>query len=205
MCILRLLFSIIICIFIVTGTAQVQADSLYDRNQPSLFSTARPPKIGDVITVYVSEASSAAQQAGTNTSKSSSIQGTFTDIWNQVANPGSSESSRKDKQIQIGGGDKYTGAGKTTRTSQVKAIVSVLVTEILENGNLYIVGDHQVKVNDEAETIHITGIIRPIDIGPNNSIYSYQIAKAEVSVKGTGVVASKQTPGILTKMFDWLF
>ena len=64
---------------------------------------------------------------------------------------------------------------------------------------------HKVKVNDELETIRVAGVIRPQDISPKNSVYSYQVAKAEISVHGSGVVASKQSPGIMTKVFNWLF
>ncbi|NBV84582.1 flagellar basal body L-ring protein FlgH, partial [bacterium] len=64
---------------------------------------------------------------------------------------------------------------------------------------------NKVKVNQEMETIRISGIIRPSDISAANTIDSYQIAKAEVSVNGSGVIGSKQSPGVLTKMFNWLF
>ena len=84
-------------------------------------------------------------------------------------------------------------------------MISSVITEILDNGNLYLEGIHKVKVNDELETIRVAGVVRPQDISPKNSIFSYQIAKAEISVNGSGVVASKQSPGVLTKMFNWLF
>ena len=84
-------------------------------------------------------------------------------------------------------------------------MITAVITEILEGGNVYVVGEHKVKVNNEVETIRVSGIIRPSDIGMGNTINSYQIAKAEVSVNGSGVVGSKQNPGVLTKMFNWLF
>ena len=61
------------------------------------------------------------------------------------------------------------------------------------------------KVNNELETIRVAGIIRPQDIAANNSVFSYQIAEAEVTVTGIGVVASKQNPGIMSKLLGWLF
>ena len=80
-----------------------------------------------------------------------------------------------------------------------------VVTEVLETGNLFVVGEHRVKVNNEIETVRVSGLVRPQDISAKNSIFSYQIAKAQVSVNGDGVVATKQTPGVMTKMFNWFF
>ncbi len=179
---------------------------MWNASQPSLYSTMRSTKVGEVITIYISESTDAAQGAGTKTSKESSLEGNLLNSWDQVAQViGSSDSMRKNFQLKAGGGDAFQGQGQTTRTSKVKAVISAVVSDILDNGNLYIVGDHQVRVNDESESIHISGIVRPADISPENTVYSYQIAKADVSVKGSGVVGIKQTPGILNRLFGWLF
>ena len=70
---------------------------------------------------------------------------------------------------------------------------------------MFILGYHKVNVNNETQTIRISGVIRTQDIAPDNTILSSQIAKAEVSIKGSGVVATKQNPGIMTKLFGWFF
>ena len=125
--------------------------------------------------------------------------------WDQVANLLGNETIRKTFDFGFSGEDEYQGSGQTSRRSKVKAIVTSIVTEILDSGNLFIIGEHNVKVNNEIETIHVSGIVRPQDISAKNSVFSYQIAKAEVSVNGEGVVGAKQTPGMMTKMFNWLF
>ena len=76
----------------------------------------------------------------------------------------------------------------------------------LKNGNLFVVGEHKVKVNQDIETIRISGIIRPEDITRKNSVFSWQIAKAEVSVSGSGgPIATKQNPGVVGKLVNWIF
>lgn len=182
------------------------ADSLWKRNSESLFSAPKSNQVGSVITIYISVNSSAVQSADTNTSKQSSVGTNLLDSWQQVAQViGSDENLRRTKQVNISGGDKYTGGGKTSRSSKVESVMTAVVTEVFENGNMYIVGERNVKVNDELETISISGVVRPQDISPENTVYSYQIAKAEISVKGTGAVGSKQTPGVLTKLLNWFF
>ncbi len=183
------------------------ADSLWQGNgAASLYGTERRRiAVGDTITILISESTAAVQEASTQTKKKSSIATNLLDNWDQVANLLGNEQNRKTFEFGVGGNDQYAGSGQTSRRSSVKAVVTAMVTEVLESGNLFIVGEHEVKVNDEVETIHVEGVIRPSDISAKNTVLSSQIAKAQVSVHGVGVVGSKQTPGLLTKMFNWLF
>ncbi len=201
---IRKTFALIV--FVSCLSTLLYSDSLWDSGKPSFYTASKKDvKVGDVITIYISESTSAAQEATTKTTKESNTGAGFLSGWNQVANLLGNSTDRKTLDLQLKGSDQYNGTGQTTRKSRVTAIVTAIATEILENGNIYVVGEHKVKVNNEVETIHISGIIRPQDIGSNNTIYSYQLAKAEVSVNGAGVVGSKQSPGVLTKMFNWLF
>ncbi|MBI60483.1 hypothetical protein CL657_04635 [bacterium] len=185
---------------------EVVADSLFDNAKTPFYGVNRRLiRVGEIITIYVSESTSAAQQASTSTERESSLGASLQSNWEQIGNLLGNETLNQKREYGLNGDDKYEGSGQTSRRSQVKAVVSSVVTEILDNGNLYIEGVHKVKVNDELETIRVAGIIRPQDISPKNSVFSYQVAKAEISVHGSGVVASKQSPGIITKMFNWLF
>jgi len=182
------------------------SDSLWDQNRSSFYGTSKKElAVGDSITIYISESTTAAQEASTKTSKESSVGTDLLSGWNQVANLLGNETNRKTYNFSLKGDDQYAGTGQTSRKSRVTAVVTAIVTEVLENGNIYVVGEHKVKVNNEIETIHISGIVRPTDIAENNSVYSYQLAKAEVSVNGAGTVGAKQSPGLMTKMFNWLF
>ena len=184
----------------------LRADSLWEKARLPLYGVSKKRiKVGDIITVIIIESASADQQAGTTAKKDSRIKANLINNWDQVANLLGNETLRKSYSLDTGGGDEYSGSGQTSRRSKVQATVTAMVTEILDTGNLYIVGEHQVKVNNELETIRVAGIIRPQDINAQNRVMSSQIAKAEVSVNGSGVVGSKQTPGVLTKMVDWLF
>lgn len=165
----------------------VDGDSLWRPGSASIYTQARTARVGDVVTIYVSESTSAAQEAGTKTSKSSKV---GMDIV---------------EKFQFQGGDDYSGAGQTSRKSNVRTVITAMVIDVMDNGNLIVEGDHEVKVNDETETIRIRGIVRPQDISPQNTVYSYQLARVQFSLKGSGVVGAKQTPGFLSKAFGWLF
>ena len=143
---------------------------------------------------------SAAQEAGTDTSKKTDVAANF-----NSAIDGSGNNNRGTGRFGVGGSNRYSGTGKTSRNSNVRATISAVITEVLDNGNLVVSGEHSVNVNDETETIRLEGQVRPQDISAANSVYSYQLAKAQISVKGNGVVGANQTPGLLAKLFGWLF
>lgn len=203
-CSMKRLFVIIFLISICA--APTVADSLWTSGQTSLYGVQkRQITIGDIVTVLISESTSAVQSATTRTQKDASVGAGMLNNWDQVANLLGNETLRKTFDFGLSGDDSYQGVGQTSRQSNVRAVVTCTVTEILESGNLFIVGEHRVKVNNEIETVRISGVIRPQDITGQNTVLSSQVAKAEVSVNGEGVVAAKQTPGIMTKLFNWLF
>eukprot|EP01047_Picozoa_sp_COSAG01_P011791 COSAG01_NODE_519_length_16012_cov_4.344058_19_plen_203_part_00 len=185
----------------------LQADSLWRSYSNKIYQPgSRKVSVGDMVTIYVSESTSAVQQASTSTGKSSAIGTSLSSNWDKLTTALGNNRDRRKRDIAISGNDAYRGTGQTERKSSVKAVITAIVTEVLESGNLFVVGEHKVKVNHDIETIRVSGIIRPADITRKNTVFSYQIAKAEVSVSGSGgPVSSKQTPGILGKVVNWIF
>lgn len=183
----------------------VVADSLWAPDQSIYSPKQRKIKVGDVITVQISETTSAAQQATTQTNKQSGVSADFLQALSRITNLLGNQIDRENMQYDLAGGEDYRGSGQTSRRSNVRARVTATVTEILDTGNIYLVGEHNVKVNNEIQTVRISGIVRPQDVSPLNTVFSYQLAKAQVSIIGEGVVNQKQSPGLLTRMFGWLF
>ena len=70
------------------------------------------------------------------------------------------------------------------------------------NGNLLIRGEQDIEVNNEKQRIALTGLVRPEDITPDNTVASWRIANADIDFVGKGILARKQSPSLLTKLFD---
>nr|MBP8975776.1 flagellar basal body L-ring protein FlgH [Bacteroidota bacterium] len=87
----------------------------------------------------------------------------------------------------------------------LRAKLSARVDSVLPNGNLDIHGSRVILINNEKQTVTISGIVRPTDIQADNSVYSYNISDAVISFQGSGIVSRSQGPGWLTKFFHWLF
>ena len=83
--------------------------------------------------------------------------------------------------------------------------LSVLVKESLPNGTLRIEGSRIIGINRETQKVTFSGIVRPEDIAADNSIPSNLIADVAVHYDGKGILGDTQRPGILTRMFRFLF
>jgi len=192
----KLASSLILIIFLLSFNYAF-SDSIWDRTSTSPYSVSKSFRVGDVITIIVLESTSAVQKAGTDTNANDSLSLAFSANLINLYHPG--------KSITGSTGNTYKGQGATTRTSNVTAKIAAVVVKVLANGNLMISGEHRVEVNDEVQTLKISGMVRPKDVSLQNTVYSYQVAGAEVSVKGSGSVGEAESPGVFTRIFNWIF
>lgn len=173
------------------------AQDLRENFSRSLFADQKASHVGESVTIYVTENSSASNNASTSTSRSSnlSLAGTGTNANNTLLNLTGGVTT----------GNTFTGAGSTSTQGSITATLSARVDSVLPNGNLFIRGSRIITINGEVQTIKISGIVRTSDIQADNSVYSYNISDANISFTGNGIVSRVQEPGLLTKFFHWFF
>ena len=181
--------------------ALLAASPLWSRTalaQNNLFSDPKQKtiKVGDVVTVLIVEDAKAGEKAETDTHRESEVDDSL-----QLQTP----SAPTGFGINLQGNHRNSGGGTTARSAFFTAKVSAIVEEVLPGGNLRIAGKQVVTVNHDEQRISLKGIVRPSDIGPQNQVYSYSLANAEISYEGTGVLAKRQRRGFLSFMFGWLF
>ena len=159
----------------------------------SLFTDLRPVGVDDVVTILVQENSIGVGDAVTNTDKKIDINGSegvgFLDLV---------------KPWGIGGNAKFEGTGSTTRNGRLAARLSARVAEVRPNGNLVIEGRKILKVNQDEQVMTVTGVVRPQDIGANNTVVSSAISDARIEYSGKGAVTTGQRPGIVARLLNWI-
>lgn len=163
----------------------------------SLFSDYKASKVGDAVTVVVMEQTSATKDASTNTSRQSTIGANGSATYGTASLPSGG--------VQLGTDNEFKGAGSTSETGSVQTTISARVVKVDQYGNLEIQGSRLISINGQDQTLKLSGIIRPSDIQPDNSILSSQIADAKIIFEGSGSINQSQGPGWLTKFFHWLF
>lgn len=159
----------------------------------SLFSPAgrfsdlardpRASQVDDIITVLIADTASAVSSGTTNTSRKSSTKnsiGAFAGL-TKAAGPLANLAT-------VGGDTELQGQGTTSRQTTLTTNLSTRVTHVLPNGNLVVEGVKQISVNSEHQTVSVRGVIRPVDLNPDNTISSDRLADLEVQVNGKGVV-----------------
>lgn len=170
-----------------------------EQSRVFFFQDTQASHVGDIITVRIVENAKGTKGAKTKSSRSSKIAASTT------AFLGIPSTTTSKLQANAGFDNQFDGSGSTSRSGALQADITAVVTDVLPNGNLSIQGHREVMINNEREIISISGIIRPEDIGPRNTILSIYVAEANIEYSGKGVINDKQHPGWLIRIIDWVW
>lgn len=152
-----------------------------DASFQSLTSDKRNFQVGEVLTVLVYEDASASTSADTGAGRNTNV------------GVGLSLPSRT-KNGAIAVNNDFDGTGRTQRAGRVLAQITVLVREVLPNGDLRIAGEQLLEVNGEKQTIRAEGRVRPRDVTEQNVVLSSRLAEAKLAFVGDGVLGDMQRP-----------
>ena len=182
--------AVAVCLFFAEAAG---AASLWDDNA-NWFADDRPSRVGDIVTVLISEKTDAKDEAKMDLQKSSnSTVADGTGILKFI------------RGLTFSSSNTSAGDGSIERKHHATGKISCLVTEVLPNGNLVIEGTRDVSTSEEVLQFQLIGVIRPQDVNNDNQIKSELIANAELAVKGRGVVSRTQKPGLVTQILQAVF
>lgn len=182
--------------------------SIFNENQAEyLFADNRARQVGDIVLVNVVESSSGSNAAQTKTDRSSSSEYGVTSLFGRKTLPVFGGAVGPDPLLGTSTEKKFDGKASTSRNNNVSATVAARVIGVMPDGLLQIEGARETKVNNETQYLVVSGLIRARDVDANNSILSTQMADAQISYYGKGVVSDKQKPGWFTRLMDniWPF
>ncbi|MEJ6782413.1 flagellar basal body L-ring protein FlgH [Aminobacter sp. Piv2-1] len=170
-------------------TAPVKRFSLWQDKQSRMFTDPRALQPGDILTVRIQIDDRARFKNESERSRTSNRKiGLGMDMeWDGAGTGGSADAD-------VDSESKFAGDGATSRSEKLDLLVAAVVTEVLPNGNMIIRGSQEVRVNAELRVLTIAGIVRPSDIGPENTIPYERIAEARISYGGRGRLTEVQQP-----------
>jgi len=173
--------------------------SIYSRSRNmSLFLDRRARQVGDTITVSLLEQTDATKQSSTSTAKdqSSSVPGVT------LFGRGVTKDGIPILETSIDSEQEFSGSGSSSQSNRLTGNITVTVSDVLANGNLLVRGEKWVTINQGEEFIRVTGVIRPEDIGADNSIPSFKLADARITYSGKGALADANRMGWLGRLFQ---
>lgn len=161
-------------------TPDLSTGAIYNgRQSDNWFGGLRSFQVGDTITVILYDEMQAGRSQSTNVSR-------------KTKNDFKSDAriGQQIGKLNFEGESTSDGSGDTKQGASLEGEVTVTVVEVFPNGNLFVRGEKQLALTGSAETIQVSGIVRPEDIGRNNKVYSRRMANALISYTGTGEVSN---------------
>lgn len=190
--------------FAQNGPTDQDAGSLFNRGQKNPYLTRTARNVGDLLTIVVSEVSTANYALATQAAKKddNSVAKAVLPFLTALKIPLLDQLLGG---LSTGANSSNSGTGSTSQTGKFNARVSVIVKEVLPNGTMVVEGNRIIKINREEQTITFTGIVREDDVRSDNTVLSERVAEAKITNLGKGLAADRQRRGILTRILDWLF
>ncbi len=206
---MRSTWIVVFCLWSGIAVAQVgpndqDAGSLFNRGQKNPYLSRTAKGIGDILTIVVSETSTASYAVTTQAAKKddNSVAKAVLPFLSALKVPLLDQLLGG---LSTGANSSNSGTGSTSQSGKLSARVTVTVRQVLPNGNMVIEGVRMIKVNREEQQITFTGIVREDDVRPDNSVLSEKVADARITNLGKGMAADRQRKGIITRILDWLF
>ncbi len=172
------------------ASAAAPADEVPQARYRSFYADRQAFRRGDMLTVIITESAAANSTARTRADKSDKIGASAGHV------------GPIDHAITVGANNQFDGGGQIQQTGQLLGKLTVVVDNVDDNGNLSVTGEQTITINNEQQHIAVHGSIRPDDIAPDNTVPSWRILGAKIEFKGKGILARKQSPGLLAKLFD---
>jgi flagellar L-ring protein precursor FlgH len=166
-------------------------------NSQSLFSDFKAFKEGDAIMVLIMEEVQADNGTSTQENRGNDVGasvGFDFGTLGRVTGSGGVETNND-----------FEADGQNSRNERIRSRLTARVVGVDQNNNLQIEGKRTTKINGETQTIIIRGVVRQVDIQPDNSVISYNIMDLTLLIEGEGNLTEVQEPGMITKFIRFLF
>lgn len=162
-----------------------------------LFEDRRPRNVGDTLTIMLQENVSASKSSSASATWNGSTDLAFSATPRMLSR--AFGSGRADTSIS--GKNDFSGKGGAAAKNTFSGVITVTVKRVLENGNLLVVGEKQIAINQGTEFIRFSGVVNPRTISGTNTVISTQVADARIEYVGNGYINEAQQMGWLQRLF----
>jgi len=165
--------------------------------QMELFADLKARRVGDVLTVRLTESTNASKSAETKTAKTTGVNMTGPTILGKTFT-----AAGVPLTTTLNGADSFDGVGSSTQGNSLAGSLTVTVVEVQSNGNLVVQGEKSLRLNQGEEFVRVSGVVRSADIATDNTVTSDKVADAHISYSGKGVIEGTNRMGWLARFFN---
>jgi flagellar L-ring protein precursor FlgH len=163
----------------------------------SLFEDKRARRIGDVITIVLSESTTSSKKADSSISKNDKI-----DIDAGVVLGAQPKIGGINMSTSVNPTRDFAGAAAADQSNKLQGTITVMVSDVLPNGLLEVRGEKWMTLNRGEEYIRLRGYVRPEDVLPDNTIASTRVADVRITYSGNGELAQSNRQGWASRFFS---
>ncbi len=189
-------------------TGERNPNSLWRAGARAFFKDHRAKEIGDILTVELSLSDSAELENTTSRKRKDNEDtalGSLLGIEGQLSKILPEDVQSPGKLAGWTQQHNTSGDGEIERSEDITLTFAAVVTQILPNGALAIMGRQEIKVNSEMRELMVTGVIRSEDIDSDNVISHTRIAEMRLAYGGKGTLSDLQRPRWGMQVWDILF
>jgi len=210
------LFAIAGLLVVATVAAGARADSIWAKAKGRtgrliirIYEDDKAFRVGDVLTIIINEHSIIENETSREVDKTSNRTATMNGTIN-LRDVGSWYGNRNsnfrlpDVAATSSGTSDFAGNADYETDRLITDRISVVVRDVLPNGNLVVIGTRHRNVDGDNQIIEIGGVVRPSDITFANTVTSNQVADFRMVVKVKGPEQRWTKPGWLGRILNWL-
>lgn len=200
----------LIALFVIVNTQFAAAGSHYarkSRNRKSLYVDDTASKVGDILTILISEQTEIETKLNRKLDKSTSRESGWDGKLgiDHSAIPFNTDLPSFNVASGTGSSNKNNGKSEYKDEREVTDRISVIVEDVHPNGNLVVIGIVQRKVGGDKQTIKVSGMVRPSDITYKNTIKSEQIANFFMEIDSKGISDTYTKVGWIGQILDFIW
>jgi flagellar L-ring protein FlgH len=183
--------------------AERRPSSLWQTGSRAFFKDQRASQPGDILTVAIAFDDKAQFDNNTQGQRTTSEQDGVSSLFGLQGTIAHLPATANNI-ASINGTTNNQAVAEIKREEQVTLNVAAMVTQVLPNGDLVVVGRQEMRVNYEVRDLQITGVVRPQDISSTNTVTLDKLAEARVSYGGRGQITNIQQPRYGEQLLDVL-
>lgn len=160
-----------------------------------IFEDRQARRVGDILTVVISEKTSAGKSEDNSGSKTGSTNSSITQLFrvpaSTLAGLGAAGSTA----------NKFEEKGSASSSNTFSGTITVTVTDVLPNGNLVVSGEKQIAFDKGTEYVRFSGVVNPATITTGNVVTSTQVADARFEYRTNSRIDKSELMSGIARFF----